>query len=310
MREYRPFSVREGYVNPEEILKQNFKGMTKELRIELWNEIYRLFKEYHSSLPDYVGFEQTFYEEFVFRIWGEALGEDVQRLENWSIDSVFGNISLKQVLFIFREKYERLEWFRIYDMLEYITQILPRSLRITRVSFKLFDAWLSNINSILKRRLSPYRLMKDGIIIPITNEMEIKTIEEALDVTDGKFSSVYKHLKKSLQHFSDRENPDYENAVKEAISALESFANLILRKKGKTLTELRQKLSSELNLPRFVELQIKELYNWASQTPVRHGTGEEPTIVDQEEARLVVVEISALVNYLISKAVVKTGGLK
>ncbi len=314
-KEYYPFSIREGYINYEAMLKKNLKGITIELRTAIWNEIYRLFKKYYNLtrdlFPEDVFSEEKFYDNFLFKIWAEIVNKDIQGFKLYSINEL-GFISLEKALEFFKKEYYELPWFKVYDTIELITLLLQKeaenisknsmlSIHSSKIR-DFYNSWLENINSALKRNFAPYRLLKEGLVVLITNETEIKTIEEALKKSYGKFAPVYEHLKKSIKFFSHRENPDYENAIKEAVSALESLANILLDKKGKSLTASHQKLASELNLPKFAELQIKELYNWASNSTIRHGTGEKPNVIGQKEAYLLLVQISALINYLISKA--------
>ncbi len=303
-----PFSIREGYINANDILSKNYKGMTEELKTSLWNKIYNLFHKYFSMINEFQTYENIFYKEFAFKIWEEAIKKDIQKLKLNS--SSLGGISLEALLMNFKKEYNALEWFRIYDVIECITKNLQISLKLTHVRSSLFDEWINDVNNVLEREFAPYRLLKEkeGIVVPITNEKEIETVEQALYQSKLKFTPVYEHLKKSIQHLSNREKPDYENAIKEAVSAIESLANLILGESS-TLTALLQKLSSKLNVPKFIELQIKELYNWSSREPIRHGTGESPNKIGQEEARFVIIEVSALINYLISKLAKRSGGL-
>jgi len=316
--EYLPFSIREGHISYEAKLKKNLKGMTPELRTAIWNEIYRLFVKNYNLTQEvfYKNWveklkDEKFYEDFLFKIWSEIINKDVQEIKLLSIND-FGFIVLEKALKLFKDEYYKLPWFKVYDAIELITFLLQKEMenilndpvlsihRLKIINF--YNSWLEDINSALKRNFAPYRLLKEGLVVPITNETEIKTIEEALKKSYGKFAPVYEHLKKSIKFFSHRENPDYENTIKEAVSALESLANILLNRKGRSLTALHQKLASEFNLPKFVELQIKELYNWASNSPIRHGTGEKPNVIGQEEAYLILVQTSALINYLLSKA--------
>ncbi len=281
--EYVSFSIREGHINPEEVIRRNYKDMTKELKTEIWNEFYGFFLPLSSKI-------QTSILQKTWRgIFKEPIDDFYELLQIY-----FGNL-IEFLTEEVKERFFRLEWNRIYDFLELIARETPS---------EYSKHFCERINKVLKENFSPYRFLEcDNVllIVPIISDMELEALERAINKTKKKFIPVHEHLKKSIQHLSNRENPDYENAVKEAVSALESLANLILGERGETLTSLRQQLSSQLNLPRFVELQIKELYNWASDTPARHGTGDKPGLIGQEEAQLVVVQTSALVNYLISK---------
>ena len=60
--------------------------------------------------------------------------------------------------------------------------------------------WCKEFNEVLEDECSGYRFVK-GLITPITNKEEIKTIEKA---TNTKYSAVNTHISKALVLFSDR----------------------------------------------------------------------------------------------------------
>ena len=67
---------------------------------------------------------------------------------------------------------------------------------------------------------------------------EIKMIEEA--ASDSKFAGVSAHIECALAHYADRENPDYRNSIKEAISAVESIARVVSGSDKATLGDALQ----------------------------------------------------------------------
>ncbi|MBQ9030152.1 MAG: hypothetical protein IJ106_01695 [Parasporobacterium sp.] len=84
------------------------------------------------------------------------------------------------------------------------------------------------VNTYLEREYIGYRFV-DGIIVPISDEYEIDTINEAFS---NKFTPVYEHLSKANRLLADREKPDYENSIKESISAVEAMCEIITGIKG------------------------------------------------------------------------------
>ena len=132
---------------------------------------------------------------------------------------------------------------------------------------------------------------------PITDEGEIAEVEEALDKSPNE---VQQHLNRALELLSDRENPDFRNSIKESISALESN----LRKKtgentlGKALKEI-QKTGIDLN-PQLVS-GLTSIYAWTNgKDGIRHAIIDAPNVTI-EDAKLMLILNSALVNYLRSK---------
>jgi len=276
MDKFIPFSVRHGYVNPEEILKMNYESMTDELKVRLWNFVARLLQ--------FLGEEQyDLFANFSLKIWDGFFHESINSFiaSYWEED--------------FEKRFFKLEWYKVYDFIEFLYFLLKSNKK------QFLKPFSEKINQILEEEYAPYRMI-EGYITPITNEYEIQTIKEAFKKAD-KYQPVKEHLEKALTHLSNRTNPDYINSIKESISALESLANLILNTSGRTLTQIHEKLCSQLKCPEPIKKQIKEYYDWASKEEgIRHGKITGKSTIGQAEAKLFLVQISGLVNYLISKS--------
>ncbi len=289
MDKFIPFSERYGYVNPEGILKKNYENMTDELRVRLWNFILRFLET----------LEETKYELFKdisLKIWDSFFHEPINKLliKQSSISYSYSIISYWDEYF--DEKFSKLKWHKVYDLVEFIFNLLRQ-----KQIFKEFTiTYQQGINKILEEEHAPYRMV-EGCITPITSEQEIQAIKETFKKAD-KYQPVREHLEKALIHLSNRTNPDYVNSIKESISALESLANLILDTSGKSLTKIHEKLCSQLKCPEPIKKQMKEYYDWASKEEgIRHGKIKEKSTIGQAEAKLFLIQISGLINYLISK---------
>lgn len=155
-------------------------------------------------------------------------------------------------------------------------------------------------NTILEQEKSGYRLI-DGVISPIVGEIEIACIEEA---SNTQFSSVNTHLQKALQFYSDRENPDYENSIKEAISAVESMCCIITGMSGAQATlgnALKHLEDNGLILHGALKSAFEKMYGYASDTNgIRHG-GIDFKNAPAEDAKYMLISCSAFINYLIEK---------
>ena len=113
-------------------------------------------------------------------------------------------------------------WYTIFDFIEKYLNICNNS-----------NEMQEEFNRILKSENSAYRIC-NKMVIPITNELEIKEIKDALNIEAG--DSVRIHIEKALKLFSNREKTDYENSIKESISAVESMCCIITEEKGKNAT--------------------------------------------------------------------------
>jgi hypothetical protein len=100
----------------------------------------------------------------------------------------------------------------------------------------------------------------------------------------------------------NRQQPDYKNAVKESISAVESIASLIAGRKTAELSPALDRIKNKLGMHGAFERALKALYNYTSdEDGIRHAALEE-TNLDQEDAIFMLVSCSAFVNYLKAKA--------
>ena len=154
---------------------------------------------------------------------------------------------------------------------------------------------LQKINLILEDERAPYRIV-NNMVTPLISEQEIEEIERALNIAD-KFESVRDHLEKALKFFSNREEPDYANSIKESVSGLESLVQTLLGEKG-TLG----KLIEDLNVHPALRKGFSSLYGWTSdEGGIRHGKFNEPVEPGFAEARYMLVTISSFINYLIEK---------
>jgi len=267
------FSERYGYKKINEALLR--ENMPEHLRTRIWNVFYNqvfvLTRYRHNFL----------YKELVETTWDGFFKKPLDELHYYP--SYHGRDKIKELFF-------QLSWYEVYDFIEFFAQFAWESWQKD-----LKRQVLQEINIVLRQERAPYRIIND-IVTPLTSEEEIKEIEKALSVSD-KFKPVRDHLEKALRLMSDRKDPDYENSIKESISALESLVQILRGKRG-TLG----KLIDELNIHPALKEGFRKLYGWASdEEGIRHGKFGEPFDLGFAEARYTLITISAFVNYLIEK---------
>ena len=155
------------------------------------------------------------------------------------------------------------------------------------------------MNKLFKKEYVGYRFI-DNYIVPITDETEIKEIEETLDT---KIQTSKKHIEKALSFLSDREKPDYKNSIKESISAIEAACKIILGNDNVDLSGALKKLKDKgIELHPALLQAIEKLYAYAGDKGgVRHSEKTIESNVSFEEAKLILVTSCALVNYLIAE---------
>ena len=183
------------------------------------------------------------------------------------------------------------DYSNVLSIVEYIARQLQE---IVTNQYKQFNVF-SILNNVFEKEFVGYRFV-DGYIVRITNEVEINQIEEAIAVKKNK---VNEHMEKALLLLSDRKSPDYENSIKESISAVEAMCNDITGKKS-TLGEALKLLKKENYIHPSLEAAFEKLYGYTSDASgIRHAGqigGQNATF---EEAKYMLVACSGFVNYLV-----------
>ena len=187
--------------------------------------------------------------------------------------------------------YGREEWYVIFDFIERYLKICDDA---------TFDKMQAEFNAILEDEVSAYRIL-DGLVVPITNKSEMGSISDAMNTP---FEACSIHIAKALELFANREKPDYENSIKESISAVESICSEITGIEGAqaTLGKTIKKLKDAgMHIHPAMENAFTSLYGYTSdEGGIRHGSidfVEAPS----EDAKFMLITCSAFVNYLVEK---------
>lgn len=267
-KRFKPFSERHGYTQPK--LPQR-EGMDKDLRTCLWNAFCSNFPcAVDQAIRDFDD-PVIFYSNPIHqKIFSRFLKNPIDDYEDNSDEDEH----------YIKEYFLNQKWNKVLDLVEFITHADHK------------QAFVDECNIALARENSAYRIV-GKLVVEIASEQEITEIETALQIP---FDSAKSRLQKALALFSDRENPDYENSIKESIHAVESIAQEIIGKE-KSLNALTQSLKLHPNLTN----ALNEFYNWTSKDGIRHGKSGEPLSVNQDTARFMLVTCSAFVNYIIAK---------
>lgn len=182
-------------------------------------------------------------------------------------------------------------WFEIYDFIDIHISFLTDNERDTRIK---------QYNELLEQEKAGYRIVA-GEVAPITNKSEIESIEQA---TNTPYAAVNQHIKKALAFYADIKTPDYENSVKESISAVESMCCIITGMSGANATlgkALKKLKENGVHIHSAMESAFSSLYGYTSdENGIRHG-GIDFTNVPSEDAKYMLISCSAFVNYLIEK---------
>lgn len=266
-------------IKPEnrEIQIKKFDARTK---IQLRNKIIEM---YRNIIKWNMEKEQAYFRYVLGEIYSEKISSSHGYSENnifLKIDSTFENEDYDDILTL------------IEAVIQYFNNLVKNDYSYEK------DYIFKQMNSVFEREYVGYRFI-NGEISPISDEFEIRAINEAID---NIHENVKIHISKANSLLSNRENPDYENSIKESITAVEAMAEIITGENGKSasLGNMLKKLKdSGIYIHKALEEAFNKLYGYTSDASgIRHAGeigGPNSTF---DEAKYMLVACSAFVNYL------------
>lgn len=98
-----------------------------------------------------------------------------------------------------------------------------------------------------------------------------------------RYHPAREHWRKAFSLAEKEPKPDLENAVKEAVSAVESLAQVILGKPGVSLGDAIKQLRSRQRIPAGADGVLEGLWTFANTAPgVRHGSARAAETTDSD----------------------------
>lgn len=227
--------------------------------------------------------KQTFYKSVVIQVYA------------WEFDCTHqcNEESVKEIIYqTIREN----PYDEVFSLIEFIVQSINDMCIFKKGKFE------EDYNSVFKKEYVGYRFVNE-MIVPITDEREIESISQAVE---SPYSAVNVHISKATGLLADREKPDYENSIKESISAVEALCEIITGLKGKdaTLGNMLKKIEdSGFVIHGALKSAFLILYGYTSDANgIRHAGDIGGASSTFEEAKFMLVSCSAFINYLIGIA--------
>jgi len=255
------------------------KGMDKALRTALWNA----YQVNVLSPGKSSAFSRSSPLMPYFRsVWDELFHEPVDKIST-GYDTLSGDI---------RKYFFETQWHGVYEFLEFaLAAELPEYYK---------ERLAISVSLALSREMSGYRLV-DNIFTPITDNVEISSIEEAVNRKETPAGATL-HLRSALALMSDRINPDYRNSIKESISAVESMAKHLTNNPKASLGEALAALERNGEMHNALRKGLSSLYGYTSDAQgIRHAMMDEDNL-SFIDAKFMLVACSAFVNFMIGKS--------
>ncbi|MBX9808084.1 MAG: hypothetical protein K2X95_09845 [Flavobacteriaceae bacterium] len=259
------------------------ESIDEKLENRLWNTIHINFFKQNIDNSRYYNEESDEVAVYIF-IWTEFFGKRRDEIPT----DFNGHITFQKNVNFLKEWFFKCQWYEKYDFLECLSKL---DLKYFKLGFT------EECNESLKREMSAYRIV-DGHIVQMTSEEEIVEIEEAL-LNSSIWNPVNTHLNTAIEYFSNRENPDYRNSVKESISAVESLCKIIVGNDNTTLAPALKMIEEKHKIHGALRSAFTALYGYTSDAGgIRHSLLEDDIIVTMEDAKFMLVSCSAFINYL------------
>jgi hypothetical protein len=256
------------------------------LRNKLWNVIREWF------LPNIPPFQGAQRGDTLFLL---PIKPFFERLNHGFFKTPVDNlpVSYFRAVTELRNEFLRMDWFRVYDLLEFL-------LAEVRDNVGRQEGLTRKLNATLKEETAGYQIIS-GHVVQITDEAEITAIEIALNQPDS-LKTVREHLNRALGLLADRTKPDYRNSIKESISSVEALAKIIAGLPKTTLGPALDAVGKKTPIHPSLKGAFQKLYDYTSDAQgIRHALMDEPNL-DIEDAKFMLVSCSGFVNYLVLKA--------
>ena len=259
------FSQRYGHQPVKDALQLD--GMDEDLRVSLWNALELC---YWGLLENEWRYGQ---DNLVTHLWMNFFKYPIDTIPRSNSDGVRQHVRR----FLFEH-----EWYKVYDLMEFVARDLDASFRMV-------------VNNFLETEASGYRFV-NGCITQIIDETEIEAIETAVA---GENKPVSEQLSRALEFLSDRHNPDYRNSIKESISAVEGQIRSTLGTDNGTLGALLNNLNQQAPMHPALKDAFSKLYGYTSdESGIRHALIDDGREIKFEEAKFMLVACSAFINYV------------
>lgn len=292
-------SKRGGFSDRNKIKPENTKIQLKDFdmrtRVQLQNMISQFYKDVYGNIY----FREDYIQEFLKYVVGTIYAEPMDTRRTYNDNIIFDAIN---------KTIQEDDYDDVLTLIEAIIQYWDLYLRDIR-GYDYYDRYnntyrsrsiYESANLYLKREYVGYRFINEQLT-PISDEYEVDAIEQALN---NPYSSVYEHLSKANKLLADRVSPDYENSIKESISAVEALCEILTGITGKeaSLGKLLKKLEDNgVVIHAGLKSAFNMLYGYTSDANgIRHAGNIGGPSSTFEEAKFMLVSCSAFVNYLVA----------
>lgn len=202
-----------------------------------------------------------------------------------------------KVIDILYDIYSNYEYNEVFDFIEGLIKAVNSVDQINPYIYKYEFQVVARCNKTFIEENVNYRIV-NNIITDLVSENEIKEID---NVINNKNKVVSNHMEKALELLY--QSKDYDNSIKESISAVEGMCQILTGNDNATLGDCLKKLKDSIH-PAMKEAFLK-LYGYTSDANgIRHANGLGEGDSTFAEAKYMLVSCSSFINYL-SESIIK-----
>ncbi|MCR5176885.1 MAG: hypothetical protein K6C05_08545, partial [Anaerovibrio sp.] len=264
-------SVRDGFSDRNGIKSENteiqIKHFDQRTRVQFNNMVTRLYRDVYDNKLEYF---KPWIQKFLQFVLGDIYSECIDVRIYYKDDDVFSAINdtimngdFDDVLTLIEELVQYWDEYLMETRGIDYYNVFTQSYRST----SLYEI----VNELFEREYVGYRFI-DKIIVPISDSYEVEAIKDTLNT---EYDFVYEHISKANKLLSDREQPDYENSIKESISAVEAICQILTDSNGKdaTLGNMLKKMEERgIVIHASLKSAFQKLYGYTSDANgIRHA---------------------------------------
>ena len=117
----------------------------------------------------------------------------------------------------------------------------------------------------------------------------------------AEFLGADQHFEKALKSFNALPDPDVENCIKDAVSAIESVGRVIIKDDNALLSDIVKIAVKKEVIPKPLDRTFQSVYAYRGNEPgVAHGAVD-ISKVTVDEAELILAMSAAMIIYLVKK---------
>jgi len=185
------------------------------------------------------------------------------------------------------------DWWRFYD----ICELLYRNLHYSPYMQQLSE----DINKLFVDEQLGFEMRKGKVEKVGSGFIDAKVKEARYLLKEPEFKGADEHFEKAIKALNVRPNPDVENCIKDAVSAIESVGRIIVKNDKALLSDIIKDMAKKGTIPKPLDQAIQKVYAYRGSEPgVAHGAVQ-ASKVTVDEAEFVLGMAAAIIIYLVKK---------